>query len=115
MYLTAITALAVFGVGELFFNLIGINGIKRYFLPDQRKPFFCFDLSILKGMLERLVLFIGLHYEFAAVLALFGTLKIGTRLDSQKNEISNDYFLVGNLTTVCAAFLYTVVFSKLIL
>jgi hypothetical protein len=35
------------------------------------------------------------------VLGFFGALKLGTRLDTDKNDrVSNDYFLIGNLMSI---------------
>ena len=57
--------------------------------------------SIAKGIVERLVLYVGLLNGFATVLVLFGALKIATRLKDQSDDkVSNDYFLIGNLVSV---------------
>ena len=57
--------------------------------------------SVLKGFLERLVLYVGLVNDLPSVMTFFGAVKLGTRLDDdKKNRVSNDYFLVGNLVSV---------------
>ena len=57
--------------------------------------------SVFKGILERLVVFIGLMNDLPYVLGFFGALKLGTRLDTDKNDrVSNDYFLIGNLMSI---------------
>ena len=55
--------------------------------------------SVLRGALERLFLYIILIVALPQGLAFFGALKIATRLKDD-DKISNDYFLVGNLTSV---------------
>lgn len=55
--------------------------------------------SVLRGGLERLFIYIILLVELPQGLAFFGALKIATRLKDD-DKISNDYFLVGNLTSV---------------
>jgi hypothetical protein len=63
-------------------------------------------VTILKGMLERGFILVGLLFEFPQVLTLLGALKIGTRLDTDKSQrISNDYFLIGNLVSILLALL----------
>ncbi len=59
---------------------------------------------MLLGVLERLFLYVGLMQGFGQTLILFGALKIGTRLKNEKDKISNDYFLVGNLVSVLLVF-----------
>ena len=53
-----------------------------------------------KGRFERAVLLLGLLGSYAHVLTLFGALKIATRIKEDPDEVSNDYFLIGNLTSV---------------
>ncbi len=59
---------------------------------------------MLLGVLERLFLYVGLMQGFGQTLILFGALKIGARLKNEKDKISNDYFLVGNLVSVLLVF-----------
>lgn len=67
------------------------------------------NLAIFRGILERLVLFVGLLNNYASVLIVFGALKIGTRLhEDNKCPITNDYFLIGNLLTILIAMAVTV-------
>ena len=69
---------------------------------------------MVKGILERAVLFVGLLYGFSQILIAFGALKIGTRLHKdQKSEVSNNYFLVGNLVSILLAMLYAIVTRRL--
>lgn len=65
--------------------------------------------SIIKGMTERVFLTICLINDLPSSLILFGTLKIGTRIvadSSDKNKITNDQFLIGNIISVSLGILY---------
>jgi hypothetical protein len=65
------------------------------------------DASVVKGILERLVVLVGLLAGFPQILTAFGALKISTRLiDDQSDHISNTYFLVGNLLSLLLAMTY---------
>ena len=66
--------------------------------------------SVFKGVLERLMITISLLAGIPSILIVFGTLKLGTRL-SENKEMKNDYFLVGNLSTI----LFSVVYVLLII
>lgn len=62
-------------------------------------------ISILKGILERMFLIIGMMMGYPQVIIAFGALKIGTRF--QKNsKISNDYFLIGNFISLLVSLLF---------
>lgn len=66
--------------------------------------------AIILGVLERLVLFFGMTIGITQVVIMFGALKIGTKFNRSNNGINdkkfNDYFLIGNLTSVLFALLY---------
>ncbi|NBC02136.1 MAG: hypothetical protein GVY20_00365 [Bacteroidetes bacterium] len=62
--------------------------------------------SILKGVLERLFLVIGLVLGYSQVIIAFGALKIGTRFQ-RNSSVSNDYFLIGNFISLLTAILYS--------
>lgn len=62
--------------------------------------------SILKGVLERLFLIIGLVLGYPQVIIAFGALKIGTRFQ-RSSSVSNDYFLIGNFISLLTAILYS--------
>lgn len=81
---------------------------------DIRKPVFShrFDLNWLKGVLERLVISVGLLSGFVHVLTFFGALKIATGLNARAMDKddpghgwSMDYFLIGNLVSALFAIL----------
>lgn len=106
----------MFIVGEIVANII-FYFVRNFFnnlsvKPDEsQNPL----LSILKGTLERFVLFIFLYFGHMPILILFGALKIGTRLkEAAGSSISNDYFLIGNLLSVLIAFVYYLIANKFI-
>jgi len=89
----------VFIVGELFSSALYFFVTKGF---SKR-----LNLGTLsRGWLERVFLFIVLINEIPQALILFGALKIGTRLKEGEDNISNDYFLVGNLISVLLALGY---------
>ena len=58
-------------------------------------------IAIAKGVLERVVLYLGLLLGYAVILAAFGAFKLGTRLKQDNDDhVSNDYFLVGNMMSL---------------
>lgn len=70
--------------------------------------------EIIKGVLERLFIIIGVLIGYPQVIIAFGALKIGTRF--QKNsKISNDYFLIGNFISVLVSLLYIFFVRNLII
>ena len=100
-------ALVIFVAGELVSFLI-FTVIKKQLGPPETSP--AMKASTAKGVLERLVLFIGLIHGFPQILIAFGALKLGTRLHEEKeSEISNNYFLVGNLISILLAMLYAII------
>ena len=63
--------------------------------------------SVLRGVIERLVLVIGMLNGYPQILIVFGTLKIGSRLHEAKSDESfNNFYLTGNLISILAAILY---------
>jgi len=106
-----LTAIAIFVVGE-FVGLLIFAVLKRATKLPKASP--ARKASVVKGTLERVVLFVGLLHGFPQILIAFGALKIGTRLHEDKaTEISNSYFLVGNLLSILLAMLYAIVTKKL--
>jgi hypothetical protein len=73
----------------------------------------------LKGLLERIVLFLGLAAGIDQVLTLFSALKLGTHFlkkdqkETDDEKISKDYFLIGNLLSVLLALIYLVLWKLL--
>lgn len=70
--------------------------------------------SILKGILERLVLFTALIHGYPQILIAFAAMKLGTRLHGeQETEISNTYFLVGNLFSILFAMISSIIVKSM--
>lgn len=102
-----LTAIIIFIIGELVSVFI-FALLKRAFNLPKTSP--ARKASVVKGILERAVLYIGLLHGFPQILIAFGALKIGTRLhEDKKTKISNDYFLVGNLVSILLAMLYAII------
>ena len=61
--------------------------------------------TIARGFVERFFLIVALLNGYPDALALFGALKIGTRLSNNQTTTPNynDFYLVGNLVSVLAA------------
>lgn len=117
-----ITFLTIFIIGELLMNITFFRYLKKYFNLSENdiekenkthKPFLFFHVSIFKGLLERFILYLCLVIGLTQILIVFGALKIGTRID--KNiEIKNDYFLIGNFTSILTAVCYLKLFTWMI-
>ncbi len=70
--------------------------------------------AILKGSLERLVIFTALLHDYPQILIAFAAMKLGTRLHHEEhNDISNTYFLVGNLMSIFVAIVATIVTKRI--
>jgi hypothetical protein len=81
---------------------------KKFEISDTKKT-----ISVSKGILERLLLCVGLVNEIYPILIFFGAIKIATRLD-EKNKISNDYFLIGNIISVLFSILTSIMYTLII-
>jgi len=60
------------------------------------------------GMMERLVLFVGLSLGIQTIVVLVGAIKIGTRIapqDEDTRKVKADYFVIGNLVSVLVVLL----------
>lgn len=102
----------VFLLGELL-GLIVFGLLKKFLGPDKDSS--AQKGAVVKGILERLTLFIGLLHGFPQIIIAFGALKLGTRLHEEKgSEISNTYFLTGNLISILMAMIYAIVTKELL-
>ena len=100
-----IGAIAIFVVGEvlaLFVFALVRQLLAREFTIERRM------LEIFKGLLERLVITVGLSTGFPQILIMFGALKLGNRLahEGGDSDEMRNYFLIGNLVSVLLCFLY---------
>lgn len=73
--------------------------------------------SIIKGVVERLFLFIALVNGYAQALTFFSALKLATRLKHSETEAAkenrfNDYYLIGNLASVAITIGYVYVYQN---
>ena len=102
-----IPALLIFICQEVV-GLIVFPVMNRYLGPKGIKAW---DLtSILKGILERLVLFTALIHGYPQILIAFAAMKLGTRLHEEPNtEISNTYFLAGNFISILLAMISSII------
>jgi len=66
---------------------------------------FRINLSVVKGIIERLFLFLALVYGLPHGLIAFGAIKIGTRIRPDE-KISNDYFFIGNMVSLTISVVY---------
>jgi hypothetical protein len=73
--------------------------------------------SIIKGWLERGFICFGLLYELEVIIIFFSALKLGTRLhdENQRSKISNDQFLIGNIISVTAGIIYSLIIKSYLL
>lgn len=74
--------------------------------------------SIIKGVVERLFLFIALVNGYTQALTFFSALKLATRLKHSETEAAkenkfNDYYLIGNLASVAITIGYVYVYQNL--
>ncbi len=69
--------------------------------------------DVLKGILERIVLIVGLMAGYPHVITAFGALKIGTRIKQDESRVSNDYFLIGNLISILSAIIVVVMLQSI--
>ncbi len=122
MFLKLIIFLTVFFFGEITFNLTWFPYIKNYFsnIPPEKttrekeKRFFFLDISISKGLLERMVLYLGLTLGISQILIVFGAIKIGSRFDKSA-KVLNDYFIIGNFSSILIAIFYWYCYNKCII
>jgi hypothetical protein len=106
-----ISAFIVFVCGEIA-GLIYFPVLTRYLGPRNVSAWNI--TAIVKGVLERLVLFTALLHGYPQILIAFAALKIGTRLSPEEgSEISNTCFLLGNLMSIFIAIVATIITKKI--
>lgn len=117
--------LIIFVIGEFIFNRTWFRHLKDFFTPQEKttddnspppveKKLLLLSLSVFKGVMERLIISIGLILGFAPILIVFGTIKLGTRF-KDKIDITNDYFLIGNFSSILISLLYFYLFTRIVL
>ena len=103
--------LIVVVVGEILIHLIFFMLSKTLGKEKRDKVT---GLSIFKGLLERTFVVVTLNFDMVSALTLLGALKIATRIKDTEDKVSNDFFLIGNLTSVLFAVGYFVIARKMI-
>jgi hypothetical protein len=102
-----------FGVAFLsieLFSLFIFYQIRKKYAPANHNS----GSSVIKGMLERFAVLLGLAAQIPTIIIFFSALKLGTRLkEQQEPKISNDYFLVGNVTSIIIAITEYLIYQKL--
>ena len=119
--------IGICALGELLINITWFRYLKRKFIgkySSEENPnkvnakspnsILFLNISTFKGIMERIVMSICLAIGVNSILIVFGALKIGTRLKEPDNKIQNDYFLIGNLSSIFISVMYVYVFEKLI-
>lgn len=103
----------------IFFILVFLSGeFVAYFIFKSlvyvlnREWSLKIDRAVIKGILERLFLFLALVYGLPQALIAFGALKIGARFIQDENKISNDYFYMGNIISLLIALIYYAVWVQ---
>ena len=106
-----VQALIVYACGEIV-GLILFPILTRHLGPQNGSAW---DIkAILKGILERLVLYTALLHDYPQMLIAFGAMKLGTRLHHEEgSDISNTYFLVGNLLSIFLAIVAAIVTKRI--
>lgn len=109
--------LLLFVIGEVIASVVFL--IIRGSLLGKGASFKPLDIESIKGMLERLVLMLALVAGHPTILVMFGTLKLGTRLnnesgDEKKKAISNNYFLIGNFASVLVSIIDAIAWAYLV-
>lgn len=109
----------IFLVGEILMNITFFKYLKEYFKVEKisgdesLSKFLGFEISIFKGLLERFVLYFALTINLTQILIVYGAIKIGTRFE-KNDKIKNDYFLIGNFSSIFISIVYYFIFTKLI-
>lgn len=106
----------IFFVGEIIAYFV-FKLIRKRFERDALKNELTRKMdtsnAILKGLLERFFIFLCLINDLPHALTVLGALKIGTRIDADKQHaVSNDYFLIGNITSILFGIIYYLVWFK---
>lgn len=83
------------------------RGVRKFYLGSNGS-----NRPMWNGIIERLFLYLCLLSGIYHGLVLFGALKIGTRIKTEENKISNDYFLIGNMISVGIVLLVVNLYQK---
>lgn len=118
MNYTILYFILIFSLGELILNITFFRYLKKYFkiesnsVEESGKKFLSINISTFKGLLERFLVYFSLCINLPQILILYGAIKIGTRFE-RNDKIKNDYFLIGNFTSILFAIIYYYIFDRL--
>lgn len=117
--------IAICIIGEILINVTWFKYLKRKFTGensneeisnketrDSPNTILGVNISTFKGIMERFIIATCLVIGVTPILIVFGALKIGTRLKSPDDKIQNDYFLIGNLSSIFISVIYVYIFEK---
>jgi hypothetical protein len=108
----------IFAIGETLLNFTFFPYLKKYFDIESKsggeseKSFLGINVSIFKGLLERFLIYFALCINITQILIVYGAIKIGTRFE-KNDKIKNDYFLIGNFSSILFAIVYYYIFKLL--
>ncbi len=85
--------------------------LARWNSPDGTKSARLSWRGLFKGWVERAFLVYAFLRGYPQALTFFAALKIATRIKDE-NHISNDFYLIGNIISVCLAILYSQLLSE---
>jgi hypothetical protein len=101
---------AMICVGEVIFHLVFALVSRSFGLihPGIKAR------EVFKGIIERIMLSVGIAHGIPTVIIAFGALKVATKLSLSDNDQDrvrshNDYFLIGNVLSILFAIIYALV------
>jgi len=103
----ALIFISIFFIGEIIATVL--FKMIQYYL--EKKVNSKIDRAVIKGILERLFLFLALVHAFPQALIAFAAIKLGTRFIENENKISNDYFFIGNITSLLIVIFYYMIWN----
>jgi hypothetical protein len=104
--------LAIICVGEVFFHLTFalVSRVLGLIHPGIKA------IEVFKGIIERLMLSVGVAHGIPTVIIAFGALKVATKLslsaaDTDQAHVArhNDYFVIGNVLSILFAIIYALI------
>ncbi len=102
--------LMVFVVGEVFTNFFTMNVLKASLKLEEEENK---QLAVVKGIIERLVLFMGIVSGIPQIMIAFGALKLGTRFSNKEEAKTNTYFFLGNFLSLFTAITYNLLYIEI--
>jgi len=100
--------LVIFGIGEITAYMV--FRLLIFFL--QGTLTWTPDRQCLKGILERLFLFLCLAMAIPQGVIAFAALKVGARFTKDAREITADYFFIGNIVSLLFAVAYYLIWKQ---